>query len=103
MRLSGCAWLQDLLPPRLPDGASSARDLDLPYILGVCVLREDMQMNLGPKLKDRRHRSYSEGADEPSGLIDSEATEIETEHPSDDTEPMEQVQDEETVRPMFEE
>jgi hypothetical protein len=61
-------------------------------------------MNIGPKLKDRRHRSYNESADEPRGLIDSEATDVEMEHPSDDTEPMEQVQDEEaTVRPMFEE
>jgi len=61
-------------------------------------------MSIGPKLKDRRHRSYDEGADEPRGLIDSEATDIEMEHPIDDTEPVEQVQDEEaTVRPMFEE
>jgi len=61
-------------------------------------------MSIGPKLKDRRHRSYNEGADEPRGLMDKEATDIEMEHPSDDTEPTEQVQDEEaTVRPMFEE
>ncbi len=61
-------------------------------------------MNIGPTLKDRRHRSYNEGADEPRGLIEGEATDIEMEHPSDDTEPMEQVQDEETIeRPMFEE
>lgn len=61
-------------------------------------------MNIGPKRRDRRHRSYDEGADEPRGLIDGEATDIEREHPSDDTEPMEQVQDEEeSVRPLREE
>jgi len=61
-------------------------------------------MSTGPKLKDRRHRSYQEGTDEPRGLIDQEATDIEMEHPIDDTEPVEQIQDEDTaVRPMFEE
>ena len=59
-------------------------------------------MNIGPKLRDRRHRSYNEGANEPQGLIDSEATDIEMEHPSDDNEPMEQVQ-EPIMRPMFDE
>ena len=48
-------------------------------------------MNIGPKLKDRRHRSSNEGADEPRGLIDIEATDIEMERPIDDTEPTEQV------------
>lgn len=61
-------------------------------------------MNIGPKLRDRRHRSYDEGADEPRGLIDGEAADIEMEHPGDDTEPVEQIQDEEaTVRPVREE
>ena len=61
-------------------------------------------MTIGPQLKDRRHRSYSEGTDEPRGRIDKDATDIETEHPIDDTEPVEQVEEEETmVPPMFEE
>jgi hypothetical protein len=60
-------------------------------------------MIIGPKLKDRRHRSYDEGADEPRGLIDTEATDIEVEHPIDDTEPVEQVEKETLTPPMFEE
>ena len=60
-------------------------------------------MIIGPKLKDRRHRSYDEGADEPRGLIDTEATDIEMEHPIDDTEPVEQVEKETLTPPMFEE
>jgi len=59
---------------------------------------------IGPKFKDRRHRSYDESADEPHGLIDIEATDIEMEHPIDDTEPVEQVGEEQTLTPpMFEE
>ncbi len=60
-------------------------------------------MIVGPKLKDRRHRSYNEGADEPRGLIDIEATDIEMERPIDDTEPVEQVAKETLTPPMFEE
>jgi hypothetical protein len=60
-------------------------------------------MMIGPKLKDRRHRSYDEGADEPRGLIDSEATDVETEHPIDDTEPIEQIEEESESPPTFEE
>jgi hypothetical protein len=48
----------------------------------------------GPKLKDRRHRSYDEGADEPGSLIEDEATDIEKETPSDDNEPVEGNEDE---------
>jgi hypothetical protein len=61
-------------------------------------------MIIGPKLKDRRHRSYNEDADEPRGLIDTEATDIEMEHPIDDTEPVEQAEEKDTMTPpMFEE
>ena len=41
-------------------------------------------MTIGPKRKDRRHYSYDEGADEPAGLIDKEAADIEAEHPIND-------------------
>ena len=58
----------------------------------------------GPKREDRRHRPNDEGADEPPGLIDKEVTDIETENPIDDTEPVAQVdQEEDIVLPMFEE
>ncbi len=61
-------------------------------------------MVIGPNRKDRRHRSYDEGADEPRGLINAEASDIEMEHPIDDTERVEKVEDKETVTPpMFEE
>ncbi len=61
-------------------------------------------MIVGPKRKDRRHYSYDEGADEPSGLIDSESTDIERESPIDDTEPVEQVEKErDKTPPIFEE
>ena len=34
------------------------------------------KMTIGPKLKDRRHYSYDEGADEPPSLIDKVSTDI---------------------------
>jgi hypothetical protein len=58
----------------------------------------------GQKRKDRRHYSYDEGTDEPAGLIDKESTDIETERPIDDTEPVEQVEEKEDIAPpVFEE
>jgi hypothetical protein len=60
-------------------------------------------MTIGPKRKDR-HYLYDEGADEPPGVIDKEETNIETENPTNDTEPVEQVEEEEDVAPpVFEE
>jgi hypothetical protein len=62
------------------------------------------KMTIGPKLKDRRHYSYDEGADEPASLIDKESTDIEKENPIDDTDPVEQVEEqEENTPPIFEE
>ena len=61
------------------------------------------EMIIGPKHKDKQHRSFDEGADEPPGLIDRESTDIETENPSDDTETVEQVEEEDTEPPIFEE
>ena len=60
-------------------------------------------MSIGPKRTDRRHYSYDEGADEPAGLIDKEAADIEAEHPIDDNEPVEQVDKAENKAPTFEE
>jgi hypothetical protein len=61
-------------------------------------------MTIGPKRKDRNHHSYDEGADEAPGLIDKEETDIETEKPTDETEPVEQVEENEDMAPpMFEE
>jgi hypothetical protein len=57
-------------------------------------------MTIGQKRKDRRHYSYDEGTDEPAGLIDKESTDIETERPIDDTEPVEQVE-EEDIAPRY--
>jgi len=61
------------------------------------------EMIIGPKHKDKQHHSFDEGTDEPPGLIDKESTDIETENPSDDTEPVEQVEEEDTEPPIFEE
>jgi hypothetical protein len=62
------------------------------------------KMTIGPKLKDRRHYSYDEGADEPASLIDKESTDIEKENPIDDTDPVEQVEEQEgNTPPIFEE
>jgi hypothetical protein len=61
-------------------------------------------MTVGQKRKDRRHYSYDEGTDEPAGLIGKESTDIETERPIDDTEPVEQVEEKEDIAPpVFEE
>ncbi len=61
-------------------------------------------MAIGPKQKDRRHHAYDEGTDEPPGLIDKEAVDIETENPTDDAEPVEQVEEkEDSGPPIFEE
>ena len=59
-------------------------------------------MTIGPRPKDR-HYSYDEGTDEPSGLIDDEATDVERETPID-TEPVEQAEkDQGNTAPIFEE
>ncbi|MBU6461359.1 MAG: hypothetical protein KGL35_29770 [Bradyrhizobium sp.] len=61
-------------------------------------------MATGPKRKDRHHHSYDEGADEPPSLIDKEEADVETENQIDETEPIEQVEEEENnAPPMFEE
>jgi hypothetical protein len=61
-------------------------------------------MTIGPRRKDRRHYSYDEGTDEPSGLIDDEATDVERETPIDDTETVEQVEEDQgDTAPIFEE
>ena len=61
-------------------------------------------MIIGPKRTDRRHHSFDQGADEPPGQIDKEETNIETENPIDETEPVEQVEEEEDILPpVFEE
>jgi hypothetical protein len=58
----------------------------------------------GPKTRDRRHYSYDESADEPPSLIENESTDIESETPEDETEPVERVKDQESgVLPAFEE
>jgi hypothetical protein len=57
----------------------------------------------GPKQKDRRHRSYDEGSDEPATLIESEAVDVEKEVPADETEPVERVKDDTEAPPAFEE
>ncbi len=58
-------------------------------------------MTIGQKRKDRRHYSYDEGTDEPAGLIDKESTDIETERPIDDTEPVEQVEEKVDIAPRY--
>jgi len=60
-------------------------------------------MSVGPKHKDKQRHSFDEGADEPPGLIDKESTDVETENPSDDTEAVEQVEEQDTEPPVFEE
>ncbi len=60
-------------------------------------------MTIGPKRKDRRHRSFDQGADEPPGLIDKEEADMETENPIDETKAVEQVEDEDIMPPVFEE
>lgn len=63
------------------------------------TISENKEMRTGPKSKDRRHSSYDESADEPPKLIEKEATDIEKESPEDETEPLQQVEDQEGVRP----
>ena len=59
---------------------------------------------LGPKARDRRRYSYDESTDEPPSLIETETTDIEKETPSDETEPVERIKDQEGVAPpAFEE
>ena len=61
-------------------------------------------MQTGPKSKDRRKTAYDESANEPPQLIEKEVTDIEEENPSDDTEPMQRVEDQNKIRPpAFEE
>ena len=61
-------------------------------------------MIIGPKRRDRRRSSYDESTDEPAPLIEKESTDVEKETPSDDTEPVEEVADQEGVAPpIFEE
>lgn len=60
-------------------------------------------MNAGPKRKGRHRLSYNEGADEAPSLINKESTDIERETPSDETEPVEQVETDEDVRPAIDE
>ena len=67
--------------------------------MSVSLLTGEGQMTIGPKRKDRRHYSYDEAADEPPALIEKESTDIEREHPIDDTEPMEQVDEKEGIAP----
>jgi hypothetical protein len=63
------------------------------------TISQNQQMQTGPKSKDRRRSSYNESADEPPRLIEKEAIDIEKETPADETEPMQQVEDQEGVRP----
>lgn len=61
-------------------------------------------MTVEPKRKDRRRLSHDEGAAEPRGPIDKEATDIETENPIDDAGPVEQVEEEaDMALPLLEE
>lgn len=60
-------------------------------------------MHSGPKRGKRRH-SYNEGVDESARLIEDEPTEIQESRPSEENEPVEQVEkDEKRVPPAFEE
>jgi len=60
--------------------------------------------SVGPKRKDRRHYSYEEDVDEPPSLVEKESTDIEKENPIDDTDPIEQVEEQEAdTPPIFEE
>jgi hypothetical protein len=58
---------------------------------------------VGPKKRDK-HYSYDESVDEAPKLIDSEAVEIEAEVPSDENEPIENInREEKPLPPTFEE
>jgi hypothetical protein len=57
----------------------------------------------GPKKRDK-HYSYDEGVDEAPELIESESVEIEAEVPSEENEPIEDInQEEKPLLPAFEE
>ena len=61
-------------------------------------------MTAGPKRRDRRHFSYDEGTDEAPALIEKELTDMEREIPIDETDPVEQVEEEnDTTPPIYEE
>jgi hypothetical protein len=67
------------------------------------VGRRDMRVAMraasGPKKKDQRHLSYDESCDEPARLIQNEPVDIERETPADDTEPVEEVPNNDTNTP----
>lgn len=52
----------------------------------------------GPK-KRPRHYSYEEDVDEPAGLIEKEAFDVEAEVPAEENEPVERSGDEEKPAP----
>jgi hypothetical protein len=62
-------------------------------------MREDRMI---PK-KRQRHYSYEEDVDEPAGLIEDEAVDIEAEAPAEENEPVEQVEADDVGPPAFEE
>ncbi len=52
----------------------------------------------------QRHHSYDESVDEPPKLIVDEVTDIEAERPSEENEPVERIErNDTTVAPAFEE
>lgn len=64
--------------------------------------RQASRFAAGPK--QRRHYSYDENVDEPTKLIEDEATEIEHEVPADENKSIEGQQDQEKHEPpAFEE
>jgi hypothetical protein len=52
--------------------------------------------------KRRRHYSYQEDVDEPAGLLEDEAVDIETEAPAEENQSVEQVESDDEP-PAFEE
>ena len=67
-------------------------------------ITDEVGHDVGPKRRDRRKSSYDESTDEPAPLIEKEPTDIEREKPADDTEPVEEVVDQEGIAPSaFEE
>ena len=62
----------------------------------------DEARTLGPKQKDRRHRSYDESSDESAALIQREPVDVEKETPADDTEAVERIGNSDTETPAFE-
>jgi hypothetical protein len=57
---------------------------------------------LSPPDERQRHYSYQEDVDEPAGLLEDEAVDIETEAPAEENEPVEQVESDDEP-PAFEE